>query len=116
MKELSIVIPVYNEEDNIYNALKEVEGTFSNSVLDYEVVVVDDGSTDNSHLEMARAARDNPRIKMVRKENGGKGSALKQGVMHTDGRLVTFIDADLDLHPRQTHLFMDIMRKSMPTL
>lgn len=109
MTELSLVIPAYNEQDRIYHTLKEIEKTFSAPAIDYEVIVVDDGSKDDTCLEVERAIEENPRIKLVRQENGGKGSALKRGVPLATGRLVNFIDADLDLHPYQLHEYMRIM-------
>jgi len=108
--ELSLVIPAFNERDRIYNTLLEIDKTFSNPAVDYEAIVVDEGSQDGMFVEVERAMRDNSRIRFVRQENGGKGSALKNGVSHTKGLLVSFIDADLDLHPRQLHTYMQIMR------
>jgi glycosyltransferase involved in cell wall biosynthesis len=90
----------------------EIEKTFSDPVVDYEVIVVDDGSKDGTYLEVERAVAQNPRIRLIRQENGGKGAALKNGVSQTSGRLVSFIDADLDLHPYQLHLYMQIMQKT----
>jgi len=110
--ELSLVIPAYNEHDRIFHTLCEIEKTFDNPAVDYEVIVVDDGSTDETYTEVERAIAQNPRIRLIRQANGGKGSALKNGVSQTTGRLVSFIDADLDIHPYQLHLYMEIMQKS----
>ena len=112
MTELSLVIPAYNEYDRIYRTLLEIDRTFSDPVVDYEIIVVDDGSRDNTFQEVERAITENPRIRLIRQENGGKGSALKNGVTHTNGRLVSFIDADLDIHPYQIHSYMEIMQKT----
>lgn len=112
LTELSLVIPAYNEHDRIVHTLEEIEKTFSNPAVDYEVIVVDDGSIDDTYLEVERVAFVNSRIKIVRQPNGGKGAALKKGVPLTTGRLVSFIDADLDLHPRQLHKYMQIMKET----
>ena len=80
--------------------------------MDYEVVVVDDGSKDRTHCEVERAIIENPKIKLIRQENFGKGSALKNGVFQTSGDLIAFIDADLDLHPKQLNKFMQIMEET----
>ncbi len=108
---LSVIIPAWNESEHIFNTIKETERVFDELGVDYEIIVVDDGSTDNTYEEALRAARENGRVKVVRKENGGKGSALKYGFNFCSGELVTFIDADLDLHPKQIPLFIEYMKK-----
>lgn len=112
MTELSLVIPAYNEHDRIFHTLCEIEKTFGDPFVDYEIIVVDDGSKDDTYQEVERAIAKNYRIQLIRQENSGKGSALKNGVSHASGRLVSFIDADLDLHPYQIHLYMQIMQKT----
>jgi len=111
MKDLSIVIPARNEGKVIFNSIHEVEKVFKDGKIDYEIIIVDDGSTDDTRKEAMKAARKNSKVKVIKKENGGKGSALKVGFKHSSGRLVTFIDADLDLHPSQIPVFMEYMRK-----
>jgi len=115
MKGLSIIIPAWNEGKIVYQSLKEVERVLDkllrNLGLDYEIIVVDDGSGDNTYAEALKAANENGRIKVVRKENEGKGSALKYGFNFCSGKFVTFIDADLDLHPKQIPLFISYMKK-----
>jgi glycosyltransferase involved in cell wall biosynthesis len=110
-RDLSIIVPAFNEGKLIFKTINEIENTMENLGLDYEVIVVDDGSKDNTYEEARKAAKSNPRVKVVRKENGGKGSALKYGFNFCSGKLVTFIDADLDLHPRQIPLFIKYMKK-----
>lgn len=110
-RDISIIVPAYNEGKFIFKTIKEIEKTMENLGLDYEVIVVDDGSKDNTYEEARKAAKLNSRVKVVRKENGGKGSALKYGFNFCSGKLVTFIDADLDLHPRQIPLFIEYMKK-----
>lgn len=109
--KLSVIVPVFNEGKIIFNNLREIEKTLDKFKLNYEIILVDDGSYDNTYEEALRAARRSKRIKVVRKENEGKGSALKYGFGFCSGQLVTMIDADLDLHPRQIPLFIDYMKK-----
>jgi glycosyltransferase involved in cell wall biosynthesis len=111
MVDLSLIMPAKNEGRFILNSIKEVEKVFDNQNFNYELVVIDDGSTDNTYEEAMKAAKKNEAVKVVRKKNGGKGSALKCGFEHCSGRLITFIDADLDLHPKQIPLFIDYMKK-----
>ncbi len=108
---ISLIIPAKNEGNIIFRSLKEAEKVFDHYDWEYEIIVVDDGSTDNTYSEVLKAAKGNKSIKVVRKKNGGKGSALKYGFNHCSGDLVTFIDADLDLHPKQIPLFISYMRK-----
>jgi len=114
--DLSIIVPCFNEGEMIYENLKKVENVlenilYENHLLSYEVIVVDDGSIDNTCLEVMKAAKEDKRIKVARKGNSGKGSALKYGFNICSGKLVTFLDADLDLHPKQIPLFIDYMKK-----
>jgi len=111
VKDLSVIIPAYNEEKIIFKTIREVEKVLNKLKLSYEIIVVDDGSTDNTYKEALRAARLNGRIKVVKKENDGKGSALKYGFNFCSGKLVTFVDADLDLHPRQIPLLIEYMKR-----
>ena len=94
---VSIVIPCYNEEKSILPLLERV------LALDvgeegFEVIVVDDGSTDRSR-ELLSTVKD-PRVRVIHKaENGGKGSALQVGFQATRGRAVIVQDADLEYFP-----------------
>jgi len=108
--KLSIVIPAYNEADNIVRTLRETLRTVSHFHKNFEVIVVDDGSKDDT-FKLAKSIND-PRIRVYRKPNGGKGSAWKYGFKFARGDFVTFIDADLDLHPRQIKTFLDIQKKT----
>jgi len=111
MKDVSVIIPAKNEEKHISNTLKEVKRVFDEYGLRHEIVVVDDGSTDGTYKEAIKTAKKLGDVKVVKKENGGKGSALNHGFKYCSGKLVTFIDADLDLHPRQIPLFIDYMER-----
>lgn len=111
MLDLSIIIPAYNEEKIILNTINEVKITMQKLLrnIKYEIIVIDDGSEDKTFLEANKAASDI--VKVFRKENEGKGSALKFGFSKSEGKLVTFLDADLDLHPRQLPLFLSYMKR-----
>lgn len=93
---ISIVIPAYNEEKRIRNSLSETCAFLSDSGMDYEVVVVDDGSSDRTSRIVERMARISPKVRLVRyEENKGKGHALRTGVLVTRGDYVLVMDADL---------------------
>ena len=113
---MSIIIPAWNEGKIVYDNLQHVEDVFNkflyNPGFDYEIIMVDDGSIDNTYNQASLAAKKNGRIRIVQREkNGGKGSALKFGFKFCSGRFVAFMDADLDLHPKQIPWFIDHMKK-----
>ena len=111
MKDLSIIVPAYNEGKNIFNCIKEIEKSIGNPTYDYEIIVIDNASTDNTYKECLRAVSENDRVKVFRCMEKGKGNALKHSIQFVNGNLITFIDADLDLHPRQIPLFIEYMKK-----
>lgn len=85
----SVVIPLYNKEDYI---LTSVESVLRQSFIDFEVLVVDDGSTDNSCTRLENIT--DPRLKILHKSNGGVSSARNMGIKHAQGQYVAFLDAD----------------------
>lgn len=110
-KTVSVIMPAHNEGNQIFNNIEETVKTFKEFECDYEIIVVDDGSTDNTREEIQRAARTYKNITIVQnRENYGKGRALKKGFRYTKGAYVVFLDSDMDLHPIQLQTFVDIMR------
>jgi len=111
MEKISIVMPAYNEGSHIVNNLKEVIRVFDDFKYDYEVIVVDDGSKDNTYQEAKRIADKSKNIILKRNlRNYGKGRALKKGVRFASGDYIVLLDADMELHPSQIQTFFDIMK------
>lgn len=102
-KKISVVLPAYNEARHIVANLIETVSVLSKCEYDFEVIVVDDGSPDNTYLHAARLLASHPqRVRVVRyDENRGKGNALTVGTWYASGDYVVFLDADMDLHPVQ---------------
>jgi dolichol-phosphate mannosyltransferase len=100
MVDLSVVIPVYNEEENLPLLWPELRGVLEAERLSFEVVFVDDGSRDRS-AEIIRALRDGDRrVRLVRlKANAGETAATDAGFKTARGRLVVTMDADLQNDP-----------------
>jgi glycosyltransferase involved in cell wall biosynthesis len=91
MPKLSIVIPVYNVEDYIEKCLDSIRGqTFT----DFEVICVDDGSTDYSGMLCNRYRRIDKRFKVIHQENAGVSSARNRGIDEASGEWLTFVDPD----------------------
>src|SRR5262249_26814851 len=107
MLDLSVVIPVYNEEENLPLLWPELRGGLDALSLTYEVIFVDDGSRDRS-AEIIRAFRDgDPRVRLVRlKENEGETAATDAGFKATLGRWVIVMDADLQNDPHDIPRFL----------
>ncbi|MCM8763999.1 MAG: glycosyltransferase family 2 protein [Candidatus Omnitrophica bacterium] len=94
--DLSIVIPAYNEEKTIQNTLNKVYDFFKKTDLIFEIIVVDDGSSDLTALKVNEIKRNYSCINLVSyPKNAGKGEAVKRGVMASKGNLILFSDADL---------------------
>lgn len=98
-QKISVVIPVYNEEKNISLVSREVADVFSSLPYDYEIIFVNDGSRDNSLLEILHLSEQNPRVKGLDfSRNFGKEPALSAGCHMAIGDAVITMDADLQ-HP-----------------
>ena len=101
-KKLSVVLPAYNEGEHIYENLHIVSEILSGFIKDYEIVAVNDGSTDNTRAEIFRCAKSDAHICLVSyKKNRGKGNAIKCGVEKASGDYIAFLDSDLDLPAEQ---------------
>lgn len=106
--KLSVIVPAYREarhiQENLGNLLRELE-TLGRT---YEVIVVSDGNTDETAREAEQVVSAN--IKVIEyNRNMGKGYALRCGVAHSSGDLVTFLDADMEIDPRYIKGFIAVM-------
>jgi glycosyltransferase involved in cell wall biosynthesis len=98
--DLSVVVPVYNEEDNLPLLWPEIRDVLEPTGLHYELIFVDDGSQDRS-AEVVREIREqDPRVRLVRlKANAGETAATDAGFKAVRGRYVVVMDADLQNDP-----------------
>lgn len=101
MAVLSIVLPSYNEEQNIENTAKVLSDLLEKEQIDYELVFVSDGSKDKTYEEIEKVAAKNPHIKGARfSRNFGKEATIFAGLQITTGDAVIVMDCDLQ-HPPQ---------------
>ena len=91
--KLSVVVPAYNEEECILSTLRKIFQYLQQKGMEYEVIVVDDGSTDNTKKLVMSV--DNARLRLLENQtNLGKGAAVKKGMLKAQGDLLLFLDAD----------------------
>jgi glycosyltransferase involved in cell wall biosynthesis len=102
--ELTIVIPVYNEPETVFEIVRRVQAL----PITKQIVVVDDGSTDGTAERLDRLSNQNDVTVLKHAVNRGKGAALQTGFQHAQGRLVVVQDADLEYDPA------DILRVIAP--
>lgn len=101
MIELSVVIPIKNEAPNLGDLYRELTDTLEGWGRSYEVIVVDDGSTDESFSTLARIQASDPRWRIIRfRRNFGQTAAFSAGFAHAKGRLIATSDGDLQNDPR----------------
>ncbi|MFH1642631.1 MAG: glycosyltransferase family 2 protein [Nanoarchaeota archaeon] len=109
--KITVIMPAFNEAEAIERNVKETIKTFDNFNVDYEIIIIDDGSTDETWKKIKELEDNSHNVKATRNmKNYGKGRALKKGFRFAKGKYVVFLDSDIDLHPAQLETFFDIMR------
>ncbi len=93
---VSIIIPAYNEE---VNAVKTIENLLQQDYPNFNIIFVDDGSTDATYQVVQKAFSESQKVTVLRKPNGGKALALNFGISQTSNEYVVCIDADTQLRP-----------------
>jgi poly-beta-1,6 N-acetyl-D-glucosamine synthase len=88
---VSVIVPAYNEAAVIINCIRSVLSTTYRNI---EVILVDDGSTDDTANIIRELAQTDPRVSWMSQDNAGKGAALNRGIRHSAGSILMFVDAD----------------------
>lgn len=115
---LSLVIPCYNEQDNVEKLFNEINRVFASRVEDYEFVFVNDGSTDNTYKNLKKLFESNPQhnIQVLSfSRNFGKESAIYAGLSKAKGDMVCLIDADLQQRPEVVLEMLEVMAQDEDT-
>ncbi len=107
---ISIIMPAHNEAKNIVHSIDETVTTLEDYGLEFEIIVIDDGSTDGTYEKASSLVNKYRTVRVVRcDKNMGKGYAIKYGFSFTQGDLTLFLDADSDLPSSQINVFLDSM-------
>ncbi len=110
IQKVSIVIPSYNEEKSLKALIEELDSFLKNFEYQYEVIFVDDGSTDNSYNILKDAAKKNQNIKVYRlRKNYGQSAALLAAIDHSNGDVIVPLDADLQNDPNEIPKLLNLI-------
>jgi len=111
--DLSVVLPVYNEEENIRLVHEELKSVLDALPLRYEIIYVDDGSRDSSRQQIIALAEAEPEIvrAVLLRRNFGQTAAIQAGIDHANGAIIALMDADLQNDPHDIPLMLEQMEK-----
>jgi glycosyltransferase involved in cell wall biosynthesis len=108
--KLSIIIPVFNEKKSIIDVIKKVHQIkYNHELTDIELVVVDDCSTDGTSELLEKNKKELNYIFISQNQKKGKGFAVREGIKHSSGELITIQDADLELIPEDIPTMVSTM-------
>ncbi len=113
-EKISVIVPCYNECQNIYKNLEKIHNYLVSHFTSFEIITINDGSKDNTLAELERSARSLHFTIINNPINTGKGDAVKKGILasnpHND--LVMFLDADLAIPIEELEKFADVIREN----
>ncbi len=106
--DISIVIPVYNEEENIFRLYSELKKTLSKLKKSYELIFIDDGSTDKSFNILNEIHEKDKNVKIIKfRKNFGQTAAISAGFENSEGDIIITMDADLQNDPKDIPRLMN---------
>lgn len=109
---LSLIAPAFNEEDKIVGFLRKVVCVLNSLGYEYEVLVVDDGSTDLTRQRAMSAVTDS-RVRVISYScNQGKGWAAREGIRHAYGDIAIFMDSDSEVSPQNLRQYVLALQKA----
>ena len=112
MPELSVIVPIFNEEANIRPLYSQSKSTLDNLGKAFEIIFVDDGSKDNSFNVLKDIAQKDGTIKVIRfNRNYGQTAALAAGFLHAQGEILITMDGDLQNDPKDIPLILNKMQQ-----
>lgn len=105
---VSIIIPAYNQEKTIKKDIEMIDKVMSQTRWDYEIIVVNDGSSDNTFSESKKLSKKNI-LAIGYEKNHGKGYAIRYGMAKSKGDYIVFIDSGMDLDPNGISMILEHM-------
>lgn len=109
---LSVIVPAYDEGPRVREHLRRIVAALEPSARAFEILVVDDGSRDETAAEARAVAAEDPRVRVLsHPENLGKGAALSTGCASAAGEILVFLDADLEIAPEQVLPLVERMER-----
>lgn len=109
-QSISVVVPIYNDSEVIHELIKRLSPVLESITADYEIILVDDGSRDDSWLQMLAVRQANVSIKAVRlSRNFGQQSAIAAGLSLTSKELIVLMDSDLQDRPEDIPVLIDAL-------
>jgi len=99
--DLSVIVPVYNEEENLEPLIQEIRSALDPLGKRYEIILVDDGSADGTYGVLSRLHKAEPRLKVLRfKRNFGQTAAVAAGLAYAQGEVIVAMDGDGQNDPK----------------
>ena len=99
-KYLSVIVPVYNEEENIPLLHERIRNVLVRQDYDYEIIYIDDGSQDGTYLQLKKVVEHDTHVKVIRfRRNFGQTAAMAAGFDQSEGEILIFMDGDLQNDP-----------------
>jgi glycosyltransferase involved in cell wall biosynthesis len=112
MTDVSIVVPLYNEQDNVARLCSATHEALARMRRSYEIVLVDDGSSDGTYAAAAAIARADPRVRfVVLARNSGQTAAMAAGMANARGKYLVTMDGDLQNDPRDIPMLVDTLEE-----
>ncbi|MFH0969213.1 MAG: dolichyl-phosphate beta-glucosyltransferase, partial [Patescibacteria group bacterium] len=105
-EKISVVVPCFNEERTIYDNLKKIFKYLKESFGNFEIIAVNDGSTDGTINELKKFKNEIPLLIIDNYENEGKGKAVRDGMLKSQGEIVMFLDADMAIPIEELEKFI----------
>lgn len=107
-KYLSIVIPIYNEAENIHELYHEIKKAIQKFNKPYEIIFIDDGSWDESYPYLKKIQKKDPAVKVLKlRKNFGQTAAISAGFDHAKGNIIITMDGDLQNDPNDFHVLVE---------
>ena len=110
--EVTILVPVFNEEDNVVPLVRSIRAVVSRVGLPYETLIVDDGSTDATVTRLEELEAEEPALRVIRlRRNFGQTAALAAGFDHARGRYIVTLDGDLQNDPEDIPTVLGLLEE-----